>query len=116
MKKVISRTHEDYIAAVYKGRRSPSSGASVVDKGDVSSDLASTLFECKVTGEPGNPKTSTLVRLMEKIADEAWETGKEPALALRFFCPDSLLASQDGWIDLTVRRTKDDVERVLNGD
>jgi hypothetical protein len=47
---------------------------------------------------------------MEKIADEAWATGLEPALALRFYKPDSRLADSKGFIDLVVRRVADDTE------
>ena len=50
---------------------------------------------------------------MEKMADEAYAEGKDPALALRYFCPDSPLASYDGWVDLTVRLTEQDGKREI---
>lgn len=111
-KKEISKQHEEWIAQQYHGIRSKSSGGSDTDKGDVRIATTRTLFECKATGEPGGkPKYTTIIRHLEKIADEAWIEGKEPALALRYFCPESPLAGWDGWLDLTVRLTTDDKER-----
>lgn len=107
----LAKEHEDHIAGLYQGRRSPSSGGSVTDKGDVRSEK--TLLECKMTGQPGSPKYATLIRRMEKIADEAWEEGREPAVALRYFCPESVLANHNGWVDLVVRIAKDDAMREL---
>jgi hypothetical protein len=52
-----------------------------------------------------------LLRQLEKIAQEAWEQGLDPMLALRYYDPDSILADKDGWIDLTVRRAVDDADR-----
>lgn len=113
-KKELSVRHENHVASAYGGRRSPSSGGSPVDKGDVKVIDDNTLFECKakfgmLVGS--TPVKSTLVKQMEKIADEAWESLKEPALALRFYCPESYLADWNGWVDLVVRRLSDDVER-----
>lgn len=107
----LSRQHEEEIASIYGGVRSKSSGASIVDKGDVQTDKA--LIECKMTGEPGKPpkRKPGIVRHMEKVADEAWEVGREPALALRYFDPTSPLASNTGWIDFTVRLSHDDAAR-----
>lgn len=113
-KKQLSRLHEEWIASQYGGQRSPSSGASDTDKGDVRIASSKTIFECKMTGEPGgDSKRTTLLRQMEKVADEAWAEGKEPAVALRFFCPDSPLADVFGWVDLTVRLTVNDVYREM---
>lgn len=108
-KKWYSIQHEDFVATRYEGVRSPSSGAAEADSGDVRT--SEELFECKMTGHPGRqPKRkSTMVRLMEKIADEAWEEGKNPALAYRYFDPSSNLSDKDGWVDLVVRRLGDDV-------
>lgn len=108
-KKWYSIQHEDYIAKRYDGRRSPSSGAADADSGDVRTHID--LFECKMTGHPGQkPKRkASMVRLMEKIADEAWEEGRNPVLAYRYFDPDSPLADPDGWVDLIVRRVGDDI-------
>jgi len=49
-----------------------------------------------------------ILREFEKIAAEAWAEGSEPALALRYFAPESILASIDGWVDLIVYRVDDD--------
>lgn len=107
-----SKLHEEWIARIYDGVRSRSSGASATDKGDVRVSSSKTIFECKVTGTPGEPsKYTTLIRHFEKVADEAWAENKSPAVALRYFCPDSPLAAHDGWIDFTVRLTHEDAER-----
>lgn len=109
-KKALSREHEEYVALQYGARRSPSSGAAVTDLGDVKgSDI---LFECKGkfgerTGE--NPVRSTLVKQFEKVADEAWQGGRTPAMALRFYMPESVLANNEGFVDLVVRLLDDDV-------
>lgn len=105
--KQLAKLHEEWVAKQYGGKRSRTSGASVVDKGDVTTD--STLFECKMRGVPGGPSMrTTIMRWMEKCADEAWSEGKEPALCLRYYCPDSNLAAHDGWVDFTLRLTRDD--------
>lgn len=111
-KKEVSRLHESWVAKQYDGVRSKSSGASDTDKGDVRIKSSRTIFECKASGAPGqDSKYTTLLRQFEKVADEAWAEGKHPAVALRYFCPDSPLASVDGWVDFTVRLTKDDAKR-----
>lgn len=115
-KKEVSVAHESYIARIYDGRRSRSSGAAHSDKGDVRANTSRTMFECKVTGEPGGvEKRSTLLTVMEKTADEAWSEGKDPAVCLRLYNPSSPLANPEGWVDLTVRLTADDCvrERLL---
>lgn len=118
-KKELSKQHEEYVARIYGGTRSRSSGASDVDKGDVRAESSETVFECKLTGAPGgDSKRTTLLRVMEKTADEAWAEGKEPAVCLRLFCPESPLANHEGWVDLTVRMLADDCvrERLLARD
>lgn len=108
-KKALSQEHEEYIAARYGGRRSPSSGAAFTDLGDVrGSDM---LVECK--GQFGEragakPVRSTLVNQFEKIADEAWQGDRTPAMALRFYVPDSPLADNLGYVDLIVKLLEDD--------
>lgn len=116
-KKELSKQHEEYIARKYQGIRSRSSGASDTDKGDVRIKGEKSLIECKLTGAPGgSSKRSTLLSHMEKVADEAWAEGYEPAVALRLFCPESPLSGLDGWVDLTVRLTSDDAEREPRSD
>jgi hypothetical protein len=73
-KKALSKEHEEFIARRYAGRRSPSSGASPTDLGDVRVERE-TLIECK--GKFGErigdkPVRSTLLRQFEKVSDEAW--------------------------------------------
>lgn len=109
-KKQLSIEHEEFVARKYKGKRSNSSGAADTDQGDVRTD--SMLFECKGkfgirTGQ--KPVRSTLVTQMEKVADEAWGEGKEPALALRFYMPESPLSDNQGFVDFSVRLLRDDV-------
>lgn len=53
-----------------------------------------------------------LIEEFEKIAKEAYAEGRAPALALRYYAPDSILADTDGWIDLMVRTIGDDRERT----
>lgn len=110
-KKDLSQHHEQFVAEQYEGKRSSSSGAADHDQGDVRVVDDATLFECKGkfgerTGQ--KPVRSTLVTQMEKVADEAWSEGRDPAIALRFYKPDSILADSDGFIDLTVRLLRDD--------
>jgi len=106
-KRQLATQHEEFIAKKYGGKRSRSSGGSATDKGDVST--SDTLYECKLRGAPGGPAMrTTVMRWMEKVADEAWAEGKSPAVCLRYFCPDSPLAAHDGWVDFTVRLTRDD--------
>lgn len=111
-KKALSVEQEEYVAAQYGGRRSRSSGASDTDKGDVRLDNGKTLFECKGKfGERAgqNPVRSTLLSDFEKIADEAYANDRDPAMALRFYKPDSPFANRDGYVDLVVRFLEDDV-------
>jgi hypothetical protein len=113
--RAFARLHEEFIARMYRGRVSPSSGASVVDQGDVNSETHNLLIECKARGH-NNPVKSVSVNfdILAKIADEAYEQGMEPMLALRGYCPDNPLADPDGYIDVAVRLVRDDVYHVEN--
>ena len=104
--------HEDRIAYLYGGTRSASSGGAAHDQGDVR--CPNSLIECKYTGSPGTPMKSKpkILTEFEKIAKEAWSEGNEPALALRYFAPESVLADHEGWVDLIVRRVADDAELI----
>lgn len=107
--KRLSVDQEETIAHIYGGVRSPSSGGAAHDYGDVRCydeyGRPSLLIECKVTMQEKRPK---ILKEFEKIASEAWAEGREPALALRYFAPESILADTDGWVDLIVRRVADD--------
>lgn len=109
--KRLSVDHEEFIAHVYGGQRSPSSGGAAHDYGDVR--CPDKLIEAKMTGDPTKPKRSISVRVdtLEKIAQEAWAEGKRPALALRICEPESLLADVHGYIDLIVYLIGDDPSR-----
>lgn len=114
-KKALSEEHEKFISERYEGSRSPSSGGAQHDQGDVRVVDDDTLFECK--GSFGirtgaKPARSTLVTQMEKIADEAYSESRNPAIALRFYMPDSPLADNYGNVDLVVRLLEDDISRV----
>lgn len=100
--KYFSVRHEEAIARAYDGTRSPSSGGAAHDAGDVRG--ASELIECKASMKPAKK----LIEEFEKITKEAYAEGRTPALALRYFAPESILADVDGWIDLIVRRVGDD--------
>lgn len=106
--KKLSVDHEDWIADKYGGTRSKSSGGSDRDQGDVRcphvQDRPALLIECKATMKPAKK----LIDEFEKITKEAYSEGRIPALALRYFAPDSILADVDGWVDLIVKRVADD--------
>lgn len=98
---------EDFIAAHYEGRRSRSSGAADTDAGDVRTCMH--LIECKVMGNPEeSAKRPGFARDMEKITEEAWSEGRMPALAIRWYDPDSILSDRTGWCDVIVKRVADD--------
>lgn len=102
-RKRLSVDHEEAIARAYAGKRSPSSGGAAHDYGDVR--CPDKLIECKATMQTAKPK---VLKEFEKIAVEAFAEGREPALALRYYEPTSILADVDGWVDLIVRRVADD--------
>ena len=103
--KRLSVDHEEHIARFYGGKRSASSGGAAHDAGDVRCPLL--LIECKATMK----RSSKVLREFEKITREAFAEGRQGALALRFYAPDSILADVDGWVDLIVRTIGDDRER-----
>jgi hypothetical protein len=105
-KKRLSVDHEAWIAQTYGGTRSPSSGGAAHDYGDVR--CYDELIECKATTQAAKTK---ILKEFEKIAREAYAEGRIPALALRYFDPESILADVDGWVDLIVRRVADDQAR-----
>lgn len=106
--KSLSITHEEHVAKKFHGTRSKTS------QKDVRVEAEDTIFECK--GRWGarvgakDPYT-LLIRQMEKVFDEAASEGKEPAIAMRFFLPDSPLADDSGYVDFAVRLLEDDAFR-----
>lgn len=103
--KALSVMQEDRIAALYEGRRSASSGAADNDQGDVR--CPKVLIECKMTmGKP-----PAWLKDFEKVTEEAYSEGRDPMMAFRFYKPESILADQNGYVDLVVRRALDDAER-----
>lgn len=100
--------HEDWVAHTYYGVRIDNSGAIPGKEGDVRTPTQ--LIECKCTGRPAQPlkKKPVLLRLFEKIADEAYMDSRYPMMALRYYWPDSPLANRDGYVDLIVKRVEDD--------
>ncbi len=111
-----SMKQEDHIAYVYEGVRSKSSGAAAHDYGDVRTPhgkfCPGLLIECKFTMKP--PKK--LRDDFEKNAREAFAEGREPLLCLRWYAPDSFLADREGYVDLSVRLTSDDVVQEMKRD
>lgn len=111
--KARSVEQEEFVANRYGGKRSNSSGAAAHDQGDVRVLANDLLIECKgqfgtLTGT--KPARSTLVKQMEKIADEAMSESRTPAIALRYYMPDSPLANNYGYVDLVVKLLEDDAD------
>lgn len=106
--KWLSLRQEARVAKVFHGKRSPTSGASVSDQGDIRT--TGELIECKHTGTFDKPAKSISVKLsdLEKIADEAWSEGRVPVLALGIYNPDSVLSDADGTVNLILRLERDD--------
>lgn len=99
-----AQKHENYIAKMYSGRRSPSSGASWSDRGDVRVTIRDEFdytAECKTT-----EKKSFSIKLdtWNKIVEEAQEQGRRPCMFVRF----ELESGKN--IDLVVRSIHDDLE------
>lgn len=107
--KWLSVRQEEHIAYRYQGTRSASSGGAATDQGDVRTKHQ--LIECKTTGTFDKPAKSISIKLsdLDKIADEAWSENREPVLALRIYNPESVLADEDGNVDLIVRWINDDI-------
>lgn len=109
--------HEQLIADLYGGLRTSNSGAHITDLGDVRIKGHQVrdwqfLFECKTTGEPGKPSKSALLKQFTKVADEAYQEGRQPAMSLQFFDPENPLAANNGYVTFTLRLSTDDVEWV----
>jgi hypothetical protein len=94
-----SKAQEEFIAKNTGGRRSPSSGAWIYDDGDVDADHY--IIECKLSGNPEKPAKSISLKLsdFEKVFDEAMLNKKSPAMALRIYNPESILADHKGNVD-----------------
>lgn len=115
--KELSTQQENEIAKWYKGRRSPSSGASDHDRGDVryeftigpEYDRGTAVFkytgECKAT----RSKQITIRKeTWDKIAEEAADQGRRPCMFLRFY--DNTSGRK---LDLVVREVSDDREAIF---
>ena len=105
--------HEQLIATLYGGNRTSNSGADITDLGDVRIKdnqvrEGQFLFECKTTGEPGKPSKSVLLKQFTKVADEAMQEGRQPAMSLQFFDPENPLADINGYVTFTMRLSVDD--------
>jgi hypothetical protein len=102
----LARRHETYIAKMYNGRRSASSGASWADRGDVRFEISENFdftAECKAT-----EKKSYSVKLetWNKIIEEAQEQNRRPTMFIRF-----QLETGEA-VDLVVRSIHDDIEII----
>jgi len=98
---------ENFIASSLGGKRSPSSGASIYDDGDVENDIF--VIECKMSGNPDKSAKSISLRLadFEKVFDEASLNRKTPMVTLRIYNPDSVLSDHKGNADFVCVRLKD---------
>ena len=101
----MAQRHENHIAKMYEGRRSPSSGASWSDKGDVRFSVRDFEFtsECKVTEKKSY---SIKVDTWNKIVEEAQEQNRRPCLFVRFLTESGKI------IDLVLRDINDDLEML----
>lgn len=102
----LAQRHENYIAKMYGGRRSPSSGASWSDRGDVRLTIKDDFeftSECKAT----EAKSYSLkLDTWKKIVEEAQEQNRRPCMFVRF-------QTETGeTIDLVVRSIHDDLEML----
>lgn len=103
---------ENWLARLFNGKRSPSSGAAEHDAGDVKTDTL--LIEAKVRMPERIAVTKPLpvyVRQLGKVAEEAAETDRTPMLAQRFYFPNEPRANRDGWVDVVVMYASDAAER-----
>jgi Holliday junction resolvase len=100
-----AQKHENYIAKMYNGRRSPSSGASWADRGDVRFDISDFQFtaECKTTEKKS---FSIKKETWDKIVEEAQEQNRRPCMFIRFEDETGRM------IDLVVRSIHDDLEMI----
>jgi hypothetical protein len=105
------QTHEKYIAKLYQGEGTAGSGNGVRQKGDVRIETDDEIVECKYTDNKDGSGNPRLVKIMEKVASEAYEEGKDPAIAMRWFMPESTLANSEGCVDLVIRLARDDARR-----
>ena len=105
-KKELSVRHEERIASLFDGERSPSSGAAAGKPGDVTTRCLK--IECKETQTQRLP---VLIKELSKAAMEAWEHSLTPMLAKRYYAPRHPLANSDGWIDITIMLASDQAER-----
>lgn len=94
-----AKEHEEFIAKLYGGRRSKSSGASFHDPIDVTTD--SMVIECEYTEN----KSYSLKKSFWKEVVNKTHSSKQPALAIRFLDLDT-----GDSIDLLVISVHDDVE------
>lgn len=105
-KTAMAQRHEGYIARMYGGRRSPSSGASWSDRGDVRLSIKNEYdftAECKATE---SKSYSLKLDTWNKIVEEAQEQNRRPCMFIRF-----QLESGDS-VDLVVRSIHDDLEII----
>lgn len=87
------RSSEKRMSRILGGRSTPASGAMEGAKGDI--DLDSVLMECKST-----IRDSIQIKFswLAKIAHEAQNVGKKPALSVSFTLPDGTAIRDGDWI------------------
>ena len=102
----MAQKHENYIAKMYNGRRSPSSGASWADRGDVRFTIKNDYdftSECKATEKKSY---SLKLETWEKVVEEAAEQNRRPCMFIRFELESGKT------VDLVVRSIHDDLEML----
>jgi len=114
-----AQAHEKLIANLYDGRQTKQSGGGDKEKGDVRGKpnqvrMGEILFECKTTGQPGRPSSTTLLKQFEKVSKEAAQEGRQPAMSLQYYVPDSINADKNGYVTFTLRLSTDDAEWIEN--
>jgi len=108
-KTALAQRQESYIARMYGGRRSPSSGASWSDRGDVRFEINNhdELFEFTAECKATEKKSYSIKKeTWEKIVEEAQEQNRRPCMFIRF----ALETGES--IDLVVRSIHDDLEML----
>lgn len=95
----MGRIHEDYIAAVLRGRRTRASGSQWFDQGDVRNNHDEPFAFC-ADGKSTKGKSITVtLAMIAKVREQA--QGERPALPLRWYGNDNLDQVLEDWFLVT---------------
>jgi hypothetical protein len=101
----MSEKHEDHIAEVFEGRKTPGSGNKAANPMDVRQSRYSQSVAFAVDGKSTRGKSISVTRpMLDKAVEQAH--GERPAISLRFYDDDRL----KGFEDWTLVREDDLVE------